>query len=250
MPRRRAISSNGGGNNAVKVYSTVSLLSYRLRFRRHFRPIEDQARPALLPVLVGSPEVTFMQNHYRICPQLRLGIIKMLPLLSDTILSWFQRMNTVLYPLIRLYQRHTHLFLFLEMQSESVIAAIMTRMSINPPGLAVQKAIVPVFTSMPISSCSVTEVNELRPVRFTAFFVDKTAPSSLRQLGQNFRSSGRNGARLRKMYQNVSRGLSRLRNASICFRSKRPYSTPPNPTSGRPGPFTVQRCQVLRWTNN
>ena len=144
----------------------------------------------------------------KICLQLRLGI-KILPVLRDTILCsliksenktsqrdldlravthphrplsqspvpWFQKKNwmlRMLYTLMRLHPRHTHLFLFLEMQSESVRAAVTMRLSvcITALGPAVQKAMVPLITSMLISSCSATGVNELRPVRFTAFFSD------------------------------------------------------------------------------
>jgi len=79
MPERRAISNNSGGDNTIKASSAAPLLSYRLRVQRRFRPIEDPARPALLPVLVGSPEGPLVQNRYRICLQIRLGI-KTLPL--------------------------------------------------------------------------------------------------------------------------------------------------------------------------
>ena len=169
-----------------------------------------------------------------------------------------QMKNKTLSLLTPLYPRHIRLFLFLEMQSESVPAVVMMRLSvcITALGPAVQKATVPLITSMLISSCSATGVNALRPVRFTAFFVTKTGPSNLRQSGQNSRSLGSNGARLRKMNQNVSRGLSGLRNASVCAQSKA-CSTPLNPTSGSPGPclmednsFTDQVCPAMRWTNS
>ena len=145
----------------------------------------------------------------QICLQLRLGI-KTLPALRDTILCslihsvnktsqrdldlravilfcthllrplsqspvpWFQTKNRMLYPLMRLHPRRTHLFLSPEMQSESVRAAVTMRLSvcITALGLAVQKATVPLITSMPISSCSATGANELQPVRFTALFSD------------------------------------------------------------------------------
>jgi len=145
----------------------------------------------------------------QICLQLRL-VIKILPVLRDTILCslihsvnktsqrdldlravilfsthllrplsqspvpWFQKKNRMLYPLMRLHPRHTHLFLFLEMQSESARAAVTMRLSvcITALGPAVQKATVPSITSMRISSCSATGVNELRPVSFTAVFSD------------------------------------------------------------------------------
>ncbi len=176
--------------------------------------------------------------------------------LSQSPVPWLQRKKMMLYPLIRLYPRHTHLFLFPEMQSESVRGADTMRLSVSITALgpAVPKAMVPLITSMPISSCSATGVNELRPVRFTAFFVTKSGPSNLWQLGQNSRSSGSNGARPRKTSQIVSHGLSGLRNVSIiCAQSHRPCSILPNPTSGSPGPrlmednsFTVQGFPDLR----
>lgn len=98
----------------------------------------------------------------------------LLRLLSQLPVPRLQRTNWMLYPTMRLHPRHTHLFLFLETQSESVRAAVTMRLSVSitAPGPAVQKATVPLITSMPISSCSATGVNELRPVRFTAFFSD------------------------------------------------------------------------------
>jgi hypothetical protein len=74
-----------------------------------------------------------------------------------------QKKNKMLYPVMRLHPRRTHLFLFLEMQSESVRAAVTMRLSvcITAPGPAVQKATVPLIISMPILPCSATEVNEL-----------------------------------------------------------------------------------------
>ena len=103
------------------------------------------------------------------------------PLFQSPVLR-FQRKNTTLYHPIHLYPRHTRLFLFLEMQSESVPAAVMTRLSgcITALGPAAQKATVPSIISMLILSCSATGVNELRQVRFTAFFVAKFSPSNLR----------------------------------------------------------------------
>jgi hypothetical protein len=104
------------------------------------------------------------------------------PLFQSPVLQ-LQRKNTTLYPpQIRLHPRHTRLFLFLEMQSESVLAAVMTRLSgcITALGLAAQKAMVPSITSMPILSCSAMGVNELQQVRFTASFVAKISPSKLR----------------------------------------------------------------------
>jgi hypothetical protein len=59
---RRAISSNSGYRNTVTASSTALRLSYPLRVLRRCRPIEDPARPALLPVLVGNP---FVQNRYK-----------------------------------------------------------------------------------------------------------------------------------------------------------------------------------------
>jgi len=100
--------------------------------------------------------------------------IHLLRPLSQSPVPWFQTKNKMLYPLMHLHPRHTHLFLFLEMQSESVPAVVTMRLSVSITALgpAVQKATVPLITSMPISSCSATAVNELRPVRFTAFFSD------------------------------------------------------------------------------
>ena len=72
--------------------------------------------------------------------------------------------------LIRLFLKHPHLFLSLELQSESVTAAVTLSVCMAL-GLAVQKTTVPVFTSMPISSCSPTGVNELLLVKFTAFLL-------------------------------------------------------------------------------
>lgn len=141
----------------------------------------------------------------QICVQLRLGIIKtrspihslnkishrdldhpavstrrlhrpaythlLLRPLSQSPVPSLQMKNRMLYTLMPRYPRHTRLFLFLEMQSGSVRAAVTMRLSvcITALGLAVQRATVPLITSMPISSCSATGVNELRPVRFTAF---------------------------------------------------------------------------------
>jgi hypothetical protein len=95
--------------------------------------------------------------------------------LSQSPVPWFQKKkNRMLCPMMRLHPRHTRLFPFLEMQSESARAAVTMRLSvcITAPGPAVQKATVPLIISMPTSSCSATGVNELRLVRFTAFFSD------------------------------------------------------------------------------
>jgi hypothetical protein len=48
--------------NAITASSTASRPSYPLRVLRRCRPIEDPARPTLLPVLVGN---LFMQNRYK-----------------------------------------------------------------------------------------------------------------------------------------------------------------------------------------
>jgi hypothetical protein len=103
------------------------------------------------------------------------------PLFQSPILR-LQRKNTTLYPLIRLYPRRIRLFLFLEMQSESVPAAVMTKLSdcTTALGPAAQKATVPSITSMLILSCSATGANELRQVRFTTSFLAKISPSNLR----------------------------------------------------------------------
>ena len=104
------------------------------------------------------------------------------PLFQSPVLR-LQRKNTTLYPLIRLYPRRTRLFPFLETQSESVPAAVMTRLSdcITALGPAAQKATVLSITSTLILSCSATGVNELQQVRFTASFVAKISPSNLRR---------------------------------------------------------------------
>ena len=126
---------------------------------------------------------------------------------------WLQRKNMTLYPLTRLCPWHTQTFFLLEMQLECVPAAVASGVRMAIGVAAVQKYMVPVFTSMLILSCSATRINGLRPVRFIAFFVTKTASSNIPRSGQNLRSSGSNGAKLGK---NVWRSLSELRNASIC----------------------------------
>jgi hypothetical protein len=133
-----------------------------------------------------------------------LSCTRLLRPLSRSPVPWFQKKNKMPYLLIRLHPKHTHLFRFPETQSESVHAVVTMRLSvcITALGPAVQRATVPLITSMLISSCNATGVNELRPVRFTAFF-SKTGPSNLRQSGQNSRSSGNNGARPRKTNQNA-----------------------------------------------
>ena len=120
------------------------------------------------------------------------------------LVPWFPRKSTTSYPLVRLYPKPTHLSLFPEMPSESVPADVTTRLSasITALGRAVQKATVPLITSTPISSCSATGANELRPVRSTALFMFELH-FNCRHPGQNSRSSGNNGARPRKTNQNA-----------------------------------------------
>ena len=89
-----------------------------------------------------------------------------------SLVPWLPRTSTTPCPLIRLRVRPTRLFLFPGMQSESVPADVTTRLSVSITALgqAVRKATLPLITSTPTSSCSATELNELRPVRFTALF--------------------------------------------------------------------------------
>ena len=177
--------------------------------------------------------------------RLRRPTTHLLRPLSQSLVPWLQRQNKTIYPLA---PRQTRLFLFLEMQSKSVCITVL--------GPAVQKATVPSITSMFISSCSGTGANELQQVRFTPIFATKTAPSNLRQSGQNLRSLGSKGAKLRKMNQNISRGLNGERSASICAQRRQPYISP-NPTCGSLEPcllkdsnFSAQGCPPLKWTNS
>ena len=180
--------------------------------------------------------------------RLRRPTTHLLRPLSQSLVPWLQRKNKAMYPLALLYPRQTRLFLFLKIQSESVCITVL--------GPAVQKATVPSITSMFISSCNGTGANEPRQVRFTLIFATKTAPSNLRQSGQNLRSSGSKGAKLRKMNQNVSRCLNGQRSASICAQSRQPY-IPPKPTCGslelcllKDSNFLVQGCPSLQWANS
>ena len=94
--------------------------------------------------------------------------------LFPSLVPWLPRTSTTPCPLISLRTRPTRLFLFPGMLLESVPADVTTRLSVSITALgqAVRKATVPLITSTPTSSCSATELNELRPVRFTALFTN------------------------------------------------------------------------------
>jgi hypothetical protein len=120
------------------------------------------------------------------------------------------------------------------MQSENVPTDVTTRLSVSITALgqAVRKATVPLITSMPTSSCSATEINELRPVRFTTPFTNIMQPSNRRQFGTEFKE-------LRKQWHKAKKDesdrLSRLeRSDALGSEPNLQYPSQPYERQSRP----------------
>ena len=96
--------------------------------------------------------------------------------------------------------------------------------------------------------------NKRTPAGEVQHYFRRKCKSNVWNFEQNSKSSGSNGARPRRMKQNVWRGLNELRTGTLCARSTEPSSILHSPMTGRPDPtpirdsnFTAQGYPVLRW---